>query len=75
VQLQPLADALREELLAQSVLHADETPVAQLLPGNGKTHRAYLWSYCSTSFNPMKAVVFDFAESRDGSRLHGTCPA
>src|SRR5437867_13296049 len=23
------------------VLHADETPVAMLKPGNGKTHRAY----------------------------------
>jgi hypothetical protein len=29
--------ALREELLAESVLHADETPVAMLKPGNGKT--------------------------------------
>jgi transposase len=67
VQLQPLVDALKEELLAQPVLHADETPVAMLKPGNGKTHRAYLWSYCSTALNPMKAVVFDFAESR-GSR-------
>jgi transposase len=66
VQLQPLVDALREELLAQPVLHADETPVAMLRPGNGKTHRAYLWSYCSTALNRMKAVVFDFAESRGG---------
>lgn len=66
VQLQPLVDALREALLAQPVLHADETPVAMLKPGNGKTHRAYLWSYCSTALNPMKAVVFDFAESRGG---------
>jgi transposase len=66
VQLQPLVDALREELLTQPVLHADETPVAMLKPGNGKTHRAYLWSYCSTALNPMKAVIFDFAESRGG---------
>jgi transposase len=66
VQLQPLVDALKEELLAQPVLHSDETPVAMLKPGNGKTHRAYLWSYCSTALNPMKAVVFDFAESRGG---------
>jgi transposase len=66
VHLQPLVDALKAELLAQPVLHADETPVAMLKPGNGKTHRAYLWSYCSTTFNAMKAVVFDFAESRGG---------
>jgi transposase len=66
VQLQPLVDALAAELLRQTVLHADETPVAMLKPGHGKTHRAYLWSYCSTSFNPMRAVVFDFADSRGG---------
>ncbi len=66
VQLQPLVDALRCELLKHSVLHADETPVAMLKPGNGKTHRAYLWSYCTTTYNATKAVVFDFADSRGG---------
>ncbi|WP_172227124.1 IS66 family transposase [Caenimonas soli] len=66
VQLQPLVDALRAELLKHSVLHADETPVAMLKPGNRKTHRAYLWSYCTTSYNPTRAVVFDFADSRGG---------
>ena len=68
-QLQPLVDALSAELLKHAVLHADETPVAMLKPGNGKTHRAYLWSYCTTSFNATKAVVFDFAESRGGQHV------
>ena len=49
VQLQPLVDALRAVLLERSVLHADETPVAMLTPGKGKTHRAYIWSYSSTA--------------------------
>jgi transposase len=71
VQLQPLVDALAAELLRQPVLHADETPVAMLKPGHGKTHRAYLWSYCTTPFNPVKAVVFDFAESRGGQHVRG----
>jgi transposase len=69
VQLQPLVDALSAELLEHDVLHADETPVAMLKPGHGKTHRAYLWSYCTTSFNPTKAVVFDFADSRGGQHV------
>lgn len=72
VQLQPLVDALAAELLRQPVLHADETPVAMLKPANlrdGKTHRAYLWSYCTTPFNPIQAVVFDFAESRGGQHV------
>jgi transposase len=58
-------DALAADLLKPDVLRADETPVAMLKPGSGKTHRAYLWSYCTTSY-PTKAVVFDFAESRAG---------
>ena len=35
------------------MLHADETPVAMLKQGHGKTHRAYLRSYSTTQFNPM----------------------
>lgn len=66
LQLQPLVDALRAELLTHSVLHADETPVAMLKPGKGKTHKAYLWSYCTTAYNAIQVVVFDFAETRAG---------
>ena len=66
VQLQPLVDALKQELLGLRVLHADETPVAMLKPGNGKTHRAYLWAYAPGAFDDMKAVVYDFCESRAG---------
>jgi transposase len=66
VQLQPLVDAMRSELMRQPVLHADETPVAMLDPGAGKTHRAYLWTYCSTTWSADKLVVFDFAEGRAG---------
>jgi transposase len=66
VQLQPLVDALKAEMLAHTVLHADETPVEMLKPGTGKTHRAYLWAYSPGAFENMKAVVYDFAESRSG---------
>jgi len=66
VALQPLVDALKDAMLAHPVLHADETPVAMLDPGAGKTHRAYLWSYSIGAFEPIKAVVYDFAESRAG---------
>jgi len=66
VQLQPLVDALKEEILSHAVLHADETPVEMLKPGNKKTHRAYLWAYAPGAFEDLKAVVFDFCESRAG---------
>lgn len=66
VQLQPLVDALKADMLRRSVLHADETPVQMLKPGNGKTHRAYLWAYAPGAFEDLKAVVYDFCETRAG---------
>lgn len=62
--LEPLVQALRTELLARPVLHADETPVAQLDPGAGKTKRAYLFAYRSAIDTPI--VVFDYCASRSG---------
>jgi hypothetical protein len=37
-----------------------------LKPGKGATHRAYLWAYAPGAFEDMKAVVYDFCESRAG---------
>ncbi len=66
LRLQPLVDALKAHVLACKVVHADETPVAMLSPGSGKTHRAYLWAYAAGAFEPLRAVVYDFTESRAG---------
>jgi len=59
-------DALKAEILSHRVLHADETPVQMLQPGKGATHRAYLWAYAPGTFEDIKAVVYDFCESRAG---------
>jgi len=64
VALRPLVAVMRSELLGHPVLHADETPVAMLDPGAGKTKRAYLFAYRTASGNPI--VVFDFCTSRSG---------
>src|SRR5271165_190118 len=66
VKLQPLVEAMRVMLLTRPVLHADETPVPMLKPGLGKTHRAYLWSYSTSEYDELQAVVYDFADSRAG---------
>jgi transposase len=67
VTLQPLADRLAALLLERAVLHADETPVSQLDPGKGKTHRAYLWAYRSNVLETgPPIVVFDYQTSRAG---------
>ena len=65
-RLQPLVDALRAEVLAAAVLHADETPVRMLSPGERKSRTAYLWAYAPGKFEPLRAVIYDFCDSRAG---------
>ena len=65
--LQPLANRLAELLKDRPVMHADETPVAQLDPGAGKTKRAYLWTWRSNDLDTgPPIVVFDYQTSRSG---------
>lgn len=45
--LQPLVEAIRRHVMAASKLHADDTPVPVLAPGNGTTKTARLWVYVS----------------------------
>src|SRR6202521_6057227 len=66
VKLQPLVEAMRKMRLTRPWLHADETPVPMLSPGLGKTHRAYLWSYSTSEYDELQAVVYDFTEGRGG---------
>jgi hypothetical protein len=58
---------MRRELLACTVLHADETPVAQLDPGAGRTKRAYLFAYRTAVGTPI--VLFDYHTSRSGEHV------
>ncbi len=65
-QLMPLFDAHRRFVLASRVLHADETPIALLDPGRGKTKKAYMWAYARGAFDPEPGVVYDFCPGRAG---------
>jgi transposase len=63
--LQPVAEAMRDELLRASYLQADETIVpVQMHDGRGSDHPAYLWQYGT----PGGETVFDFqlGRGRDG---------
>jgi transposase len=65
--LLPLVGAMRQELLRESYIQADETPVAvQMHDGRGKNHQAYLWQYGC----PGGDVIFDFrlGRERDGPK-------
>ena len=62
--LEPLYDVHKRFVLSDGVLHADETPVAMLDPGAGKTKKAYVWAYARGAFAPMPGVVYDFCLGR-----------
>ena len=66
MRLKPLAKALQAFILGHAVVHVDETPVALLAPGRGKTKKAFVWVYCTTNFVAQRAVLFDFCASRAG---------
>jgi len=62
--LEPLYDVHKGFVLSVDVLHADETPVAMLDPGAGKTKKAYVWAYARGAFDPTPGVVYDFCPGR-----------
>jgi transposase len=62
--LEPLYEAHKRFVLAASVLHADETPVAMLDPGAGKTKRAYVWAYARGAFDAQRGVIYEFCAGR-----------
>ncbi len=68
--LRPLTDAVRNYVLGATKLHADDTPIPVLAPGNGKTKTARLWTYVrddrpSGSIEPA-AVWFAYTPDRKG---------
>ena len=62
--LMPLYDVHREFVLSCSVVHADETPVAMLDPGAGKTKKTYIWAYARGGFDVSPGVVYEFCLGR-----------
>jgi transposase len=74
--LAPLVDALRRHVLSASKIHADDTPVPVLAPGNGKTKTGRLWTYVrderTAGINTPPAAWFAYSPDRKGEhpRLH-----
>ncbi|ATR79303.1 IS66 family transposase [Moraxella osloensis] len=76
VQLGFLVNRLRQMILTQPILHADETPVKVLngygmKDAKGKLKQGYVWAYVTPKHSPIKAVVYDFAQGR-GSEYPNT---
>ena len=68
-------DALKQEMLTDPVLHADETPVAAQSRIRQNRSRLPLGLQHRCPFHPVKAVVYDLADSRAGSHARDTSSA
>src|SRR5450631_2940941 len=68
--LAPLVEAVRAHVMSASKLHADDTPVPVLAPGNGKTRTGRLWTYVrderAAGEDTAPAVWFAYSEDRKG---------
>ena len=66
-QLAPLTQLLKDELLKQRIIHADETTI-QVLKEEGRKpqSKSYLWHYRSAAGSSRQIVLFDYQETRSG---------
>ena len=68
--LAPLVEALRRYVTAAGKLHADDTPVPVLAPGQGKTKTGRLWTYVRddrpAGDSAAPAVWFAYSPDRKG---------
>jgi len=68
--LEPLVESLRRYVMAVGKLHADDTPVPVLAPGNGKTKTGRLWTYVRDARpagdERAPAVWFAYSPDRKG---------
>ena len=68
--LSPLIDALSRYVMAAGKLHADDTPVPVLAPGQGKTKTGRLWTYVRddrpAGDTAAPAVWFAYSPDRKG---------
>jgi transposase len=65
---QPVLAQMRIELLAEPVLHSDETPVTMRLEGGKGTRKGYAWAWRNLREAEKPKVLIEFREnrSRDG---------
>jgi len=68
--LRPLVDAVGAHVMAAERVHADDTTVAVLSPGNGKTRTGRIWCYVRDDHpfagKASKAVLYCYSPDRKG---------
>jgi transposase len=60
--LAPLVDLMRRDMLRESHLYTDDTPVPVLAAG--KTKKSRLWVYVSDSNNTFPCTIYDYSATR-----------
>jgi transposase len=68
----PLAELIGAQVMAAPVIHTDDTPIAVLAPGNGRTRTGRLWAYVVDE-RPWQggrppAAYYRFSPDRRGER-------
>jgi len=68
----PLAELIGAQVMAVPVIHTDDTPIAVLAPGNGRTRTGRLWAYVVDE-RPWQggrppAAYYRFSPDRRGER-------
>jgi transposase len=66
IQLRPLVELMREQLLLSWVINADETPVRVLDPTLDSTRTGYFWVYIGDKDHPYAVYDYRDSRSRDG---------
>jgi len=62
--LKPLYDEMTRQVLLSGNIFADETPIAMLDPGKGKTHTAYMWVLVGGKSADPPYRIYNFRKSR-----------
>ena len=66
--LLPLYQEIRQRLLKEEILHADETEVQVLRePGKASRSKSYMWLYRTGRDSAAPAVLFEYKETRSSS--------
>jgi transposase len=72
--VEQLAERIGRHVMAGSVIHADDTPVPVLAPGNGKTKEGRFWLYLRDerphAGAAPPAVLYRYTPDRKGERCH-----
>ena len=70
--VKPLAELIGAHVMAAPIIHTDDTPIAVLVPGNGKTRTGRLWTYVVDELpwqgGRAPAAYYRFSPDRRGER-------